>query len=200
MLDADNFQTNVANFLDHNNLGASNIFFPITIFQAEIRGWELTLRSPRFAHRAQVHLAYSNQIAEGGGVITGGLTNFATVCPPGIDLCPLDHDQRNTLNVGGDVNLPLRSYVSTNVYYGSGFTNGLYGVPGAPYSGQPYLPQHTTFDLSLGKDFGERFTASLTTLNVTNHRVEEDNSLTFGGFHWNLPREIFVQVRYRFKY
>jgi hypothetical protein len=200
VLDADNFQTNVANFLDHNNLGASNIFFPITITQAKIRGWELTLRSPRFAHRAQVHLSYSNQIAEGGGIITGGLTNFAAVCPPGIDLCPLDHDQRNTLNVGGDVNLPWRSYVSTNVYYGSGFTNGLYGVPGAPYSGQPYLPQHTTFDMSLGKDFSDHFTASLTALNVTNHRVEEDNSLTFGGFHWNLPREVFVQVRYRFKY
>ena len=161
-----------------------------------IRGWELTLRSPRIAHRAQVHLAYSNQIAEGGGVITGGLTNFTNVCPPGIYLCPLDHDQRNTLNVGGDAALPWRSYASTNVYYGSGFSNGF---PGQPYPGH-YLPQHTTFDLSLGKDFGERFTASLTALNVTNHRVEYDNSLTFGGFHWNLPREIYIQLRYRFRY
>jgi hypothetical protein len=199
-LDADTFKTNVADFLDHNNLGASNIFFPITISQAQIRGWELTLRSPRFAHRAQVHLAYSNQIAEGGGVITGGLTNFAPVCPPGVGLCPLDHDQRNTLNVGGDVTLPWRAYASTNVYYGSGFTNGLDGVPGAPYAGQPYLPQHTTFDLSFGKDFGERFTASVSALNVANLRVENDNSLTFGGFHWNLPREIYVQLRYRFHY
>src|SRR5208337_556245 len=67
VLDADNFKTDVANFLDHNNLGASNIFFPITISHALIRGWELTLRSPRIAHRAQIHLAYSNQIAEGSG-------------------------------------------------------------------------------------------------------------------------------------
>ena len=74
VLDADNFQTNVANFLDHNNIGASNIFFPLTVSQALIRGWELTLRSPRIAHRGQVHLAYSNQIAEGSGTITGGLT------------------------------------------------------------------------------------------------------------------------------
>ena len=59
VLDADNFQTNVANFLDHNNIGASNIFFPITVSQALIRGWELTLRSPRIAHRAQLHLACS---------------------------------------------------------------------------------------------------------------------------------------------
>ena len=191
-LDADNFKTNVANFLDHNNIGASNIFFPITVSQSLVRGWELTLRSPRFAHRAQIHLAYSNQIAEGSGTITGGLTDF-TLAP---GLSPLDHDQRNTLNVGGDVSLPWRSYASTNVYYGSGFSNAF---PGAPYPGN-YLPQHTTFDLSLGKDFGERFTASLSALNVANRRVEYDNSLTYGGFHWNLPRQIYVQVRYRFRY
>ena len=192
VLDADTFKTEAANFLDHNNIGASNIFFPITVSEALIRGWELTVRSPRFAHRAQVHLAYSNQIAEGSGTVTGGLTDFSFA--PG--LSPLDHDQRNTLNVGGDVTLPWRSYVSTNVYYGSGFTNAF---PGAPYPGA-YLPQHTTFDLSVGKDFGERFTASVSALNVANHRVEEDNSLTFGGYHWNLPREIFVQFRYRFHY
>jgi hypothetical protein len=192
VLDADNFQTNVANFLDHNNIGASNIFFPITISQALIRGWELTLRSPRIAHRGQLHLSYSNQIAEGSGTITGGLTDF-TLSP---GLTPLDHDQRNTLNVGGDVNLPWRSYASTNVYYGSGFSNAF---PGAPYPGN-YLPQHTTFDLSLGKDFGERFSASVTALNVANQRVEYDNSLTFGGYHWDLPRQVYVQIRYRFHY
>jgi len=192
VLDADTFKTEASNFLDHNNIGASNIFFPITVSEALIRAWELTLRSPRFAHRAQVHLAYSNQIAEGSGTITGGLTNYT----PSPELTPLDHDQRNTLNVGGDVTLPWRSYASTNVYYGSGFTNAF---PGAPYPGN-YLPQHTTVDLSLGKDFGERFTASVSALNVTNHRVEYDNSLTFGGYHWNLPRQIYVQVRYRFRY
>jgi len=195
VLDADNFQTNVNNFLDHNNIGASNIFFPITVSNALIRGWEATLRSPRFAHRAQLHLAYSNQIAEGSGTITGGLTNFTL--SPGLN--PLDHDQRNTLNIGGDLTLPWRSYASTNVYYGSGFHNGQAGVSGQPYQGS-YLPSHTTFDLSLGKDFGERFTASVTALNVANRRVLYDNSLTFGGFHWNLPREIFIELRYRFHY
>src|SRR5580698_7690601 len=117
ILDADNFRTNVVNFFDHNNIGESNLFFPITIAQAVIRGWELTLRSPRIAHRGQIHLAYSNQIAEGGGAITGGLTDFSL--PAG--LSPLDHDQRNTLNLGGDVTLPWHAYASTNVYYGSGF-------------------------------------------------------------------------------
>ena len=192
VLDADNFQTNVANFFDHNNIGESNLFFPITIGQARIRGWETTLRSPRIAHRAQLHLAYSNQIAEAAGAITGGLTDFSL--PTGFSA--LDHDQRNTLNLGGDITLPRRSYASTNVYYGSGFSNAF---PSQPYPGA-YLPGHTTFDITLGKDFGERFSASLNALNVANRRVELDNSVTFGGFHWNNPREIFVELRYRFHY
>jgi outer membrane cobalamin receptor len=192
IFDADNFQTNVVNFFDHSNIGESNLFFPITIGQARIRGWEATLRSPRIAHRGQLHLAYSNQIAEGGGAITGGLTDFSL--PEG--LSPLDHDQRNTLSAGGDVTLPWRSYASTNVYYGSGFLNAF---PGQPFPGN-YLPQHTTFDLSLGKDFGERFSASVNALNLANRRVEFDNSVTFGGFHWNAPREIYAEVRYHFHY
>jgi outer membrane cobalamin receptor len=197
ILDADNFRTNVANFFDHNNIGESNLFFPITISRAVIRGWELTLRSPRIAHRGQVHLAYSNQIAEGGGAITGGLTDFTTdLCYPNPGLCPLDHDQRNTLNVGGDVMLPWHAYASTNIYYGSGFSNAF---PGQPYPGA-YLPQHTTFDLSAGRNFGERFSASLNAINLANRRVELDNSVTFGGFHWNEPREIYAELRYRFHY
>src|SRR5271169_5356794 len=191
-LDADTFQTNAVNFFDHNNIGESNLFFPITIAQGLIRGWELTLSSPRIFNRGQIHLAYSNQIAEGGGAITGGLTNFSL--PAG--LSPLDHDQRNTLNLGGDLTLPWRTYVSTNVYYGSGFSNAF---PGQPYPGG-YLPQHTTFDLSVGKNFGESFSASLNAMNVANRRVELDNSVTFGGFHWNNPREIYVELRYRFHY
>ena len=192
ILDADNFRTNAVNFFDHNNIGESNLFFPITIGQAVIRGWEATLRSPRLAHRAQIHLAYSNQIAEAGGAITGGLTNFSLP----VGLSRLDHDQRDTLNVGGDLTLPWRSYASTNVYYGSGFSNAF---SGQPYPGD-YLPAHTSFDLTLGKDFGERLSASLNALNVGNRRVELDNSVTFGGFHWNNPREIFVELRYRFHY
>jgi hypothetical protein len=45
---------------------------------------------------------------------------------------PLDHDQRNTLNVGGNVTLPWRSYGVANIYDGSGFTKVF---PGAPYPG-----------------------------------------------------------------
>jgi hypothetical protein len=191
VLDVDNFQTNARNFFDHSCIG-SGLCLPITIDGAKIRGWELTLRSPRIAHRGQIHLAYSNQIAEGKLPITGGLTNFA----PPTDLFPLDHDQRNTLNLGGDLTLPWHAYASTNIYYGSGFSNAF---PGEPYPGD-HLPQHTTFDLTLGKDFGESLSASLNMLNVANRRVDLDNSQTFGGFHWNNPREIFVELRYRFHY
>jgi TonB dependent receptor/Carboxypeptidase regulatory-like domain/TonB-dependent Receptor Plug Domain len=191
VLDVDNFQSNAQNFFDHSCIG-SGLCLPITIERAKIRGWEMTLRSPRIAHRGQIHLAYSNQIAEGKLPITGGLTNFS----PPTDLFPLDHDQRNTLNLGGDITLPWRAYASTNIYYGSGFSNAF---PGTPYPGD-HLPPHTTFDLTLGKDFGDRFSASLNALNVTNRRVDLDNSQTFGGFHWNNPREVFVEVRYKFRY
>jgi hypothetical protein len=35
---------------------------------------------------------------------------------------------------------------------------------------------------------------------LANRRFLLDNSLTFGGTHFSNPREIFVQVRYRFHY
>src|SRR5271155_4961554 len=155
-LDIDTFQTYARNWLDHNNIGESNIFWPITWDRAIIEGWEVTLRSPRLWHRGQFHLAYSNQIAQATSPITGGL-----ICPPMMPDCPfypppgyapVDHDQRNTLNVGFNGSLPWRVFASTNVYYGSGFTNGM---PNAQYPGN-YLPQHTTFDISLGKSFGEK--------------------------------------------
>src|SRR5712691_6635542 len=187
-LDADTFRTRAKNSFDHNSLGNSDIFFPITIDAALIRGWELTLHSPRLFKRGQLYVTYSNQVANGFGGINSGLTDFS---PPG-GFFPLDHDQRNTLHVGGVINLPWRSYASTDVYYGSGFANG--DPP------PDHLPGHTTFDLTLGKQFGERFSISLSALNVANRRVLLDNSFTFGGTHFLNPREIFAQLRYRFHY
>jgi outer membrane cobalamin receptor len=198
-LDADTFETRAKNFFDHNNVGESNIFFPVTIDGALIEAWELTLRSPRLWRRGQVHLAYSNQLAEARGAITGGLICFPPTdpsCRPDGQYHPLDHDQRNTLTLGFDANLPWQAYASANVYYGSGFTNG---SPNAQFPGS-HLPEHTTFDLSVGKSFGERYAVAVTGLNVANRRVLLDNSLTFGGFHYNDPREIYVEFRYRFHY
>jgi hypothetical protein len=187
-IDADNFLTRAKNYFDHNNFNNSNLFFPITIQGARISGWELTLRSPNIYKRAQVYVTYSNQLALGYGNINGGLTDFSFGNGYGF----LDHDQRNTLHVGGQVSLPRRSYASTDVYYGSGFTNG-----SPPPS---HLPGHTTFDLTLGKDFGEKFSISVTGLNVANRRILLDNSFTFGGTHYMNSREITVQLRYRFHY
>ncbi len=190
-LDADNFLTRASNFFDHNNLNNSDVFFPITIQGARINGWELTLRSPRIHNRGQVYLTYSNQLALGFGNINGGLTDFSF----GDGFALLDHDQRNTLHIGGQYSLPWRSYVSTDIYYASGFTNG-----NSPPDPNDHLPSHTTFDLTLGKAFGEKFSVSVNGINVANRRVLLDNSFTFGGTHFLNPREIFVQVRYRFHY
>ena len=201
LLDADTFKTRVNNFLDHSNIGESSIYYPVTVDGALIRAWELTLRSPRLWNRGQFHLAYSNQIGEQRGAITGGLICFPVTspqCDAGNAYSPLDHDQRNTLNVGFSGELPWHSFASTNVYYGSGFSNGFTGPP-SPYSGN-YLPQHTTVDLSVGKTVGENTTVSVNALNVANRRVLLDNSLTFGGFHYNDPREIYAEVKYRFKF
>jgi len=200
-LDADNYKTRAENWLDHNNIGESNLFWPITWDAALIQGWELTLRSPRLWHHGQFHLAYANQIAEATSPITGGLIcplPVTSACPLDIPpgLSPVDHDQRNTLNVGFNGSLPWQLYASANVYYGSGFTNGM---PDAQYPGN-YLPGHTTVDLSLGKNFAEKYAVSINALNVANRRVELDNSLTFGGFHYNDPRQIYVEFRYRFHY
>ncbi len=204
LLDADTFQTEAHNFLDHNNIGESSIFIPITVQGALIQAWELTLRSPRLWRFGQAHLSYSNQIAQQIGGITGGLTCLGASAAPG-DPCyvapgysALDHDQRNTLNLGFNGSLPYGVSASFNVYYGSGFSNG-YQSPPSPYS-SPYLPSHTTADLALSKSFAESYTISVNALNVGNTRVLLDNSLTFGGFHYNDPRELYAELRYRFKF
>ena len=204
LLDVGNFKTRANNFLDHSNIGESSIFFPITDQGALVRAWELTLRSPRIAHFGQAHLAYSNQIGEQIGAITGGLICYGPSTLP-TDPCyvapgysPLDHDQRDTLNVGFNATLPAHAYASTNVYFGSGFHNGA-PDPSTPYPNQ-YLPYNTTFDLAFGKSLTERISASITATNVANRRVLLDNSLTFGGFHFNDPRQLYAELRYRFHF
>jgi hypothetical protein len=202
LLDADTFQTQAKNFLDHNNIGESSIFIPVTVQGALIQAWELTIRSPHLWRFGQAHLSYSNQIAKQIGPITGGLICYDPADPAACTVTPgysaLDHDQRNTLNIGFNGNLPHQIFGSFNVYYGSGFSNGDQQAP-SPYTG-PYLPSHTTADLALGKDFGQRYTVSVNLLNIGNTRVLLDNSLTFGGFHYNDPRQIYGEFRYHFKF
>jgi hypothetical protein len=203
LLDVANENNRIRNFLDHANLGESNLFFPIAVDGALVRSWQMTLRSPLIARRGQFHLAYANQIAEQRGAITGGFTcslpGDDPCAPPDFAYEPVDHDQRHTLNTGFNAAFPLRTWFATNVYYGSGFLNGLAGSGVGPYQGN-YLPAHTTFDVSAGRSFGENLKVSVSAINVTNHRVLLDNSVTIGGFHYNDPRMLSAEVRYRFKF
>ena len=202
LVDVDTFETRANNYLDHANVGESNIYFPIAVDGALIQAWELAIRSPQLAHLGQFHLAYSNQLAQQRGNVTGGFTCSNPgdpACNLGPDYVPLDHDQRNTLNTGFTTNLPFATWFAVNVYYGSGFTNGLAGANIGPYNG-PYLPVHTTFDLSAGRSLGERWKISGSVVNVTNHRVLMDNSITLGGFHYNDPRMFMAEARYRFHF
>jgi outer membrane receptor protein involved in Fe transport len=186
-VDADYFHTAVRNFFDHDALGNSNIFFPVTIERARVRAFELTVRSPMLLRRGQVYLAYSRQKAEGRGAVTGGLTDFSP--PEGFFL--LDHDQRQTLSAGFNVVLPGRSYVAGNIRYGSGF---------ADREGPNHLPGHTLVDLSAGRSFGEDWTVSVQAVNVADRRFLLDNSETFGGTHFVEPRQVYVELRYRIHY
>ena len=183
----DYFHNAAKNYFDHDALGNSNIFFPLTIERARIRGLEVTVRSPLLFKRGEFYLAYSHQHAEGQGEVTGGLTDFS----PPADLFFLDHDQRDTLSTGLSINLPSRSYVSGNVRYGSGFLDG---------DGPGHLPGHTTLDLSFGKGFGEYWMVALQTVNITNSQFLLDSANTFGGTHFAEPRQVYVELRYRFHY
>jgi len=185
-LDADNFHTNARNFLDHDVIGNSGIFVPLSDLAAVIDGTEVSLRSPELFHRAQLRLVYSNQIAKGLGPITGGLIEDTD---EGYFL--LDHDQRNTANAVLSLRLPRRFWTTAVVSYGSGFLDG---------DGPGHLPAHTTADIGVGKSVGESWSFSVNATNVFNSRYLLDNSNTFGGTHWVNPRQIYGELRYRFHF
>jgi len=186
--DISNFRTGARNFFDHDALGNSNIFFPLTLEHARIRGWEVSASSPRLAKSFSWRLAYSHQYAEWNGGITGGLITDES-CEEA--LCFLDHDQRDTLSTGLQADLPWRLSSSFHVNYGSGFVDG---------DGPAHLPAHTTYDMSLTRSFGENWTVRVTGLNLGNNHYLLDNSNTFGGTHFANPREVSVQVKFRFRY
>ncbi len=188
--DVNSFRQRATNYFDHNAIGNSNVFFPLSIAGARISGWEFTVRSPKILHRGELAIAYSYQHAEGEGAITGGLTDFS---PPASGYFFLDHDQRHTLNTNFNVSLPFRAWASGDMYYGSGFTDGTSDIP-------KHLAPHTTFDLSIGKNISETWSVAMTGLNIANRRFLLDNSQTFGGTHYADPRQIYVQVRYRFHF
>ncbi len=187
-LDVDAFMTRARNYFDHDVLGNSNIFLPLTIQEARIHGWEAMVRSPRLFGRAQLYVAYSRQYAQGRGGITGGLTDFS---PPPESYFFLDHDQRTTLTAVLSLALPRHAWVTTAAAYGSGFLNG---------NGPDHLPAHTTVDIAMGKSLSDNWSVALTALNAANRRFLLDNSNTFGGTHYADPRRLLLELRYRFHY
>ncbi|HTV79987.1 MAG TPA: TonB-dependent receptor [Steroidobacteraceae bacterium] len=189
-IEADYFVTQSRNFFDHNPLGDSDIYLPVTDQGALIEGRELTVRSPDSWAYGQVHLAYSNQTADCFGSITGGLLVAGAECG---GYTALDHDQRNTLNLGYyNSKLPYQLFVSANLSANSGLSNG-----DGPSS---HLPSYVLLDLTLGRHITPDLSASITGLNVTNKHLLTDNSQTFGGVHWNNPFQIYAELHYRFNY
>jgi outer membrane receptor protein involved in Fe transport len=194
--DAEYYNTRAKNFLDHEALGASNIFFPVTIERARIRGVDVSLTSPRIANRLRFSLIYARMRAEGWGGITGGLTEEEASTGRFF----LDHDQRHTMTLGSFLSLPQDSYIFGELHYGSGFPDLGDDSDGAEQTKATHLPGHVRLDLGMGKRFGKNWSVTVNVLNVTNGSYLLDNSPLLGGTHWVEPRQIWAEVRYKFHY
>jgi hypothetical protein len=188
VFDFSHFRTAAKNFSDHDVLGNSNITLPLAIEFAQVRGWEAVVHSPEMYRHIHFHLAYSNQVVKGRGAITGGLTDFEA---PAEGFFYIDHDQRHTLSVGGEVTLPKRAWINSNVSWGSGFLDA---------DGPQHLPPHTSVDFAIGKSFGERLSATFTILNSTDGRFLYGRDSSFAGTHYNDPRQFIGSIRYRFHF
>ena len=57
-----------------------------------------------------------------------------------------------------------------------------------------------TFALSLGRQFGEDWLIAVQSVNLLNRRFLLDSSNTFGGTHFVEPRQVYVELRYHFRY
>jgi len=190
VFDVDHFATSAQNFLDHDVLGNSNILLPLTTPNARMQGTEVAVRSPEVLRKMRFHLAYSHMMAQYSGAPVGGLIeSVPAACLQ--TWCYIDHDQRDTLTTGPQVQLPWRSWFSANVVYGSGFLKG---------DGPEHLPAHATGDIEFGKSMGENWSLGFTALNITNTRYLLGFDSTFAGTHYNDPRMFIGSIRYRFHF
>ena len=187
-LDFDGFYNQTHNVVDHEVIGNSNLLLPLTIDSGRVRAFEATLRSPKLHDRFVWHYAFSLQSAQAKGAINGGLTDFA---PPGNEFFYLDHDQHVTFNTGFELTLPGQFSASSTLLYGSGFLHG---------DGPNHLKPHTTGDLAIGKDINEKLLVRLTILNFTNEDFLTGFANSFAGTHYQNPREVGLQFRYKFHY
>jgi hypothetical protein len=187
-LDVDGFYNQTRNVVDHEVIGNSNLLLPLTIDSGRVRAFESTLRSPKLHDRLIWHYAFSLQSAQAKGAINGGLTDFA---PPGNQFFYLDHDQHVTFNTGVELTLPHQFFTSATLLYGSGFLLG---------DGPHHLKPHTTGDIAVGKDISNRLLVRLTILNVSNEDYLTGFANSFAGTHYQNPREMALQFRYKFHY
>jgi outer membrane receptor protein involved in Fe transport len=106
------------------------------------------------------------------------------------------------LTLGSFLSLPWDSYLFGELRYGSGFPDlgdEDHGH-GAEPAGATHLPGHARLDLGGGKRFGNKWSVAINVLNVTNGSYLLDNSPLLGGVHWVEPRQIWAEVRYKFRY
>jgi len=98
-------------------------------------------------------------------------------------LAPVDHDQRNTLNWGINSSLPCtatpRECVLRFGIHQRTVWDAIRTYPG------PYLPSTTTVDLALARVSRRQVRRFRDRGQRGQSQVQLDNSLTFGGFHWN---------------
>lgn len=187
--DVDAYRNRAKNLADHDVLGNSNLLFPLSIRNGRVRALESTVKSPLLFHRLELHSALAYQIAEGRGAVTGGMTDFTP--PANNEYFFLDHDQRVTINTGASLDLPKGFWLSGMVLFGSGFLLG---------DGPDHLPAHTTGNVAVGKTVSERVSVRFTATNVTNEQFLTGLENSFAGTHYAAPREMFIQVNYKFHY
>ena len=122
-LEVDNFKTRINNFLDHSNIGESNVFIPITVDGARLGDYA----AKPIDVAACPYLAYSNhfkqrELSNGGLICTSGCDNSFDYTPSSI---MTSHTPQHRLHC----RLPARSWFSSNVC-GSGFSTHCWGGDG----------------------------------------------------------------------
>ena len=194
------FKPRATNWLDHSNIGESNIFWPLT--------WDSRFDSGLGNHAAfAAHLASRAgpcgllESDRAGTVAFHRRPDLSGSVPAGLSTAAGLFARRprseEYVERRRQCHSSLAVFASTNVYYGSGFTNGI-RTPNIRAIICPSTRPSTFPRKELWR--GEKYKVSVTALNVANRRVLLDNSLTFGGFHFNDPRQIYVEFRYRFHY
>jgi outer membrane receptor protein involved in Fe transport len=75
------------------------------------------------------------------------------------------------------------------MHVGSGFLLG---------DGPDHLPSHTTGDIAVGQTFKSGLSLRFTATNITDKEYLTGFENSFAGTHWGAPRELTIQLRYKF--